>query len=140
MDDLVEREGTVYKKFSDVPFTGQVEGRYQGSLKNGLREGSWVGYHEKGQLGSKGDYKNGLREGSWVGHHENGQLSAKADYKNGKAEGSWVSYWDNGQLQHKGAYQNGEKEGSWESYDKDGSVSVFYMFTGTFKDGVKISD
>ena len=25
MDDLVEREGLYYKKFTDVPFTGQVE-------------------------------------------------------------------------------------------------------------------
>ena len=90
MDDLVEREGTYYKKFTDVPFTGQVEGKRQGSFKNGEREGSWVGYHENGQLLEKGDYKNGLREGSWV------------------------------------------------DYNKDGSVST--DATGTYKDGVKISD
>ena len=32
--DLVEREGLFYKKFTDVPFTGEVEGKKrQGSVK-----------------------------------------------------------------------------------------------------------
>ena len=114
MGDLVYREGTYYKKFTDVPFTGQVEGKRQGSFKNGKHEGSWVGYYEYGQLKSKGDYKNG------------------------EEEGSWVSYYDNGQLQYKGDYKNGKKEGYWEEYHKDGSV--FTIGTGTFKDGWKISD
>jgi len=41
-------------------------------------------------------------------------LSSKGEYKNGKKEGYWVSYFDNGTL-----------------YKED---------TGTFKDGIKISD
>ena len=34
-DDLVERDGLFYKKFTDVPFTGEVTGQKQGRLKNG---------------------------------------------------------------------------------------------------------
>ena len=90
MDDLVERESTYYKKFTDVPFTGKTEGKEQGSLKNGKNEGPWMAYWDNGQLMAKGDYKDGLREGSWV------------------------------------------------DYNKDGSVST--DATGTYKDGVKISD
>ena len=138
MGDLVYREGTYYKKFTDVPFTGEVEGQTQGLFKNGEREGSWVWYYENGQLRRKGDYKNGKVEGSWVGYYEYGQLKSKGDYKNGEEEGSWVSYYDNGQLQYKGDYKNGKKEGYWEEYHKDGSV--FTIGTGTFKDGWKISD
>jgi hypothetical protein len=37
MGDLVYREGTYYKKFTDVPFTGEVEGQTQGLFKNGER-------------------------------------------------------------------------------------------------------
>ena len=114
MDDLVQREGTYYKKFSEVPFTGEVEGQYQGSFKNGLREGSWVRYWDNGNLYYKGDYKNGKKEGSWVSYHKNGQLRYKGDYKNGEEEGSWVGYKVSG--------------------------SVWKKFTGTFKEGVKISD
>jgi hypothetical protein len=33
MGDLVARNGLWYKQFSDVPFTGKVTGREQGSIK-----------------------------------------------------------------------------------------------------------
>ena len=40
MADLVERDGLTYKKFTDVPFTGEVdEGLRQGNYKNGGPEG-----------------------------------------------------------------------------------------------------
>ena len=32
MDDLVKRDGLHYKKFTDVPFTGEVTGKKQGSF------------------------------------------------------------------------------------------------------------
>ncbi|MFB0993718.1 MAG: hypothetical protein QMC17_02655 [Paracoccaceae bacterium] len=112
--DLVGRDGVYYLKFSQVPFTGEIEGRTQGSFKNGLREGSWVSYRDNCQLASAGDYKNGKKEGSWVSYHKNGQLRYKGDYKNGEEEGSWVGYKVSG--------------------------SVWKKFTGTFKEGVKISD
>ena len=61
-DDLVIRDRLYYKKFSDVPFTGKLTGQFQGSFKNGKREGSWLRYWENGQLWRKGDYKNRLKE------------------------------------------------------------------------------
>jgi len=30
------------EKFTDVPFTGEITGREQGSFKNDKKEGSWV--------------------------------------------------------------------------------------------------
>ena len=58
--------------------------------------------------------------------------------KNGKKEGAWVSYYSNGQLKSKGNYENGKREGAWISYHTDGNV--IKEFSGTFKNGVKISD
>ena len=89
-DDLVERNDLYYEKFTNVPFTGKVTGREQGSFKNGERHGAWISYHENGQLWYEGDYKNGKKEGDWV------------------------------------------------DYNKDGTV--WKEYTGTFKDGKKISD
>ena len=110
--DLVEREGLTYKKFTDVPFTGKVTGLSQGKLKNGKKDGPWVGYHKKGQLRNKGTYKNG------------------------KKDGSWVDFWSNGQLWLKGTYKDGKEEGPWVGYKKDGTV--WEEYTGTFKDGKKV--
>ncbi len=42
MDDLVDLDGLYYKKFTDVPFTGDVTGNGQGSISDGKRNGPWV--------------------------------------------------------------------------------------------------
>ena len=120
-DDLRERDGVYYKRFSDVPFSGKVTGLSKGSIKNGMREGAWITYHFDGQLHYKGNYKNGKREGAWI------------------------SYWSNGQLRYKGNYENGEEEGMWVNYERvlrDGAWvrRVLIEGTGIFKNGVKISD
>ncbi len=92
MDDLVERDGIHYKKFSDTPFTGKVTAQTQGSLKNGKRDGPWVYYRENGELEYKGTYKNGKRDGPSVVYYKNGQLVSKGNYKDGKKHGPWVGY------------------------------------------------
>lgn len=115
IDDLVYRNGLYYQKFTDVPFTGEIdEGEFRGSLKNGKREGFWLGY--------------------W----DNGQLLSKGSFKNDKEEGSWEYYWKNGQLLSKGDFRNGKEEGSWMGFSKNGTVDTEY--TGTYKNGVKVSD
>ena len=35
MDDLVERDGLFYKKFTDIPFSGEITGLRNGRIKNG---------------------------------------------------------------------------------------------------------
>ena len=115
MDDLVIRAGFYCEKFTATPFTDEVdEGLYRGSLRNGKREGSWELYYRSGMLRSKGEFKND------------------------ELEGSWESYWDLGQLRMKGDSKNGKREGSWETYKSDGTVDE--EGTGTFKNGVKVSD
>jgi len=37
-DDLVERDGIHYKKFTDVPFSGKVTGSEKGKIKNGVKQ------------------------------------------------------------------------------------------------------
>ena len=62
----------------------------------------------------------------------------QGSFKNGKKEGTWVRYWNNGQLMYKGNFKNGQFEGYWSDYNYDGTV--YKEWTGTYKDGVKISD
>ena len=111
MDKLVKRDGLYYEKFSKTPFTGKVAGKEQGRIKDGKKEGEWVGYWGNGQLMSKVSYKNGKEEGEWVGYHRNGQLSSKGSYKNGLWEGDWVEYYGDGTLYKRGTgtFKNGEK-------------------------------
>ena len=59
-------------------------------------------------------------------------------FKDGKRDGPWVSYHDNGELSYKGTYKDEKPDGPWVFYKEDGTVRDDY--TGTYKDGVKISD
>ena len=67
MDDLVERDGIHYKKFTEVPFTGKITGKVtgveQGSFKDGKKDGPWVGFKQDGTvwLESTGTYKDGVK-------------------------------------------------------------------------------
>ena len=111
IDDLVERDGIYYEKFSDVPFTGKVTGIYQGSIKNGKKDGLWFYYFRTGQLMRKGTLKDGEREGHWVHYHTNGQVMRSGTYKDGEREGPWVFYNETGTVIDSitGTYKNGVK-------------------------------
>ena len=122
MDDLVQRDGLYYKKFTNVPFTGEISGKKQGSIKNGMRTGKWVKYYKNGQLAYKGEYKDGKEVGEWVGYWDNGQLAYKGEYKDGMRTGKWVKYYKNGYLEEKGEYKDGKFEGEWVSYNIDGTI------------------
>ena len=85
MDDLVQREGLYYEKFTDVPFSGKIEGLQRGSFKDGKKDGPWVRYHDNGQLWEKGTYKDGKEEGPWVSYNEDGTVNEEytGTYKDG---------------------------------------------------------
>ena len=63
IDDLVERDGLFYKKFTNTPFTGEVSGIQSGDFKNGKRIGEWLTYYQNGQLRLIRNYKDGKEEG-----------------------------------------------------------------------------
>ncbi len=67
LDDLVRRENLFYKKFTDEPFTGELDKSLtRGSIKNGHFVGSHITYHDNGQLMMKGSFnKNGQMDGLW---------------------------------------------------------------------------
>jgi hypothetical protein len=138
LGDLVERNGLYYEQFTDVPYTGEVTGDTQGSFKSGKKDGAWISYWDNGQLSYEGNYKNDKREGVWVSYFDDGTLNRKGSFTNGINEGTWAYYHRNGQLSYKGNWKNGKQDRAWASYNEDGTVDK--ASTGTFKDGVKISD
>ena len=86
IQDLVERDGRYYQKFTKVPFTGKTSGRRQGLMNDGKWNGPYVSYHDNGQLRSKGTYKDGKQEGPWVFYFSDGSRSNRltGTFKNGK--------------------------------------------------------
>jgi antitoxin component YwqK of YwqJK toxin-antitoxin module len=82
---LVYRDGLLYPKFSDVPFTGKTTGITQGSFRNGKAHGPWVSYHLNGQIFRKGTFKDGKFEGPWVSYSKDGTVWEKytGTFRNG---------------------------------------------------------
>ena len=85
IDDLVITNGLYYKKYTDVPFTGNTTGKSQGSFRNGKKHGPWVSYHDNGQVFSQGTYNNDKEDGPWVGYNDDGTVWEKytGTYKDG---------------------------------------------------------
>ena len=80
MDDLVYRDGFYYKKFSDVPFTGEIDGKSEhttdkGIIVNGKMDGYWIRFWNNGQLFKKGRYIDGKLDGVWVNYDKKGNLN-----------------------------------------------------------------
>ncbi len=65
LDKLEEREGIVYLKGSDTPYTGKATSLYENgqkseaNLKDGKRDGLIVLWHENGQKALEQTYKDG---------------------------------------------------------------------------------
>ena len=95
-------------------------------------------YYDNGQLRFKGSYKDGEYDGPFIVYHQNGQLEFKGSYKDRNLHGLWVTYFENGQLHFKGSYKDGREEGLWVGYNEDGTV--WELMTGTYENGVKISN
>ena len=122
MDDLVIRNELWYKKFSDIPFTGEITGLDQGSMKDGKRNGIWNFYWENGQLFFKIRYKNGIRVGRKVSYYPSGKLMSESNFNNDDLEGLTIYYHENGQIQRIGNHKNHEKVGEWIYYNSDGTI------------------
>ena len=115
IDDLVQRNGLYYKKFTDVPFTGEVSGKESGKIKKGkiAKDGKWLKYYENGQLEKKGNFKDWKPEGFSEYYYENGQLKR---FKDEKKEGLWEYFNEDGSLEKTETYKNGKliKEKTYE--------------------------
>ena len=81
-----------FKKSSSIPFTGDVVGNVNGTVKDGKRDGPWIEKRENGNIHSKTNYKKGIKEGLREEYHDNSLLAEIATYKNGLLSGKYKSF------------------------------------------------
>ena len=107
INDIVERDGLWYEKYSDKPFTGNCNGAYKGKIKNGKKEGKWLYFMVDGQLREKENYENGKKEGEYLMYYSNGKIRQKGNYKNNKLDGKVHWYNIDGSIKMIGIYKKG---------------------------------
>ncbi len=105
MEEVVKRDSTYYKKFSNIPFSGHIES-----------------YHPNGQLKIIGDMSVGKKVGNWVEYYMNGIKKSEGQFAKGKRNGTWVYYFLNANIKEKQFYIEGNKDGLWEKFEVDGTV------------------
>ena len=62
MDDLVKRNDLYYKKFNNVPFTGEISVNKMEVLRK-EETGEWLYYDKNGQLKDKINFKDRKKDG-----------------------------------------------------------------------------
>ena len=123
-EELEEREGIVYLKGSDTPYTGKVFGLYEngkkkqeGNLKDGKPNGLWVNWHENGQKGEQVNFKDGKEDGLNVAWYDTGEKELEYNFKDGKKDRLWLIWHKNGQKAAERNFKDGEmlSEKYWNS-------------------------
>ena len=130
----------------------------KGQLVNGVRNGTWVTYHDdsnkikkittyiqgikngieitmndRGQIESREEFKNDILHGLKA-TYSFGQPTEETSYKDGQFDGPFVIY-SNRKVQRKGSFKNGKQHGTLEYFNDKGDVTLRYEY----KDGEKIS-
>ena len=146
-ENLVERKNVYYKKFSQEPYSGLVEGIQQGKIKNGKREGPWFRYYPNGNLKAEYYYENGMPEGPsklcfeedsgfclainyeksgwgfWRVRDQRGQIIQERRYNPDGIQEGYSKYWyGNGQLAQKHFYWDGKLHLDSKNWDKNGQL------------------
>ena len=92
-DDFLSRDKKIYKKFSDIPFTGRIKspnGKNKFWLitnyKDGLAHGLYQKFFQDGSIMHTGVYEKGNRTGKWNGYHPDGSFdyTITTIYEDGK--------------------------------------------------------
>jgi antitoxin component YwqK of YwqJK toxin-antitoxin module len=118
-DELEVREGVVYLKNSDSPYTGKS-----------------FEFHDNGQKAAEGNFKDGEYDGLVVTWYENGQKNLETNFKDGKQDGLSVGWYENGQKELEINHKDGKRDGPRVTWHENGQK----MMESTFKDNEPISE
>ena len=110
IDEIVKRDDTFYRKFSNIPFSGHIES-----------------YHPNGQLKIVGDLLDGKKVGNWIEYYLSGIKKSEGQFNNGKKDGPWVYYFLNANIKEKQFFIDGHKDGLWEKFDVHGTLSLIHI-------------
>ncbi len=90
-ETLIEMGRLKYHPETKELYSGEVfqnrmggEKEFEGSYKDGKKDGVWITWYENGQKSDEGTWKDGERDGLRTGWYENGQKWYEGTYKDGK--------------------------------------------------------
>lgn len=124
---LEMRDTLIYKKGSNIPFTGREKARVRNkvieyNVFEGVRHGEFIIYYENGNIEIKGQMDNGRNLGKWQYYYQSGEIESEGYFVNNQPEGKWIWYSLLGNIKEEGNYKQGRRVGLWKNFDDDGNV------------------
>lgn len=105
------------------------------NFENGIANGIYIEFNEKGQINIQAFYKNNKLHGSWAKFNY-GRYETSAFYTDGILDGPYKEYMpQTGRLQKEINYKMGVQDGYFRYYNESGQINMEYLY----KDGEKIS-
>ena len=136
-EQLILRQGRMYRTNQAEPFTGALVERYPGGvlksrsrLVAGLLEGISEGWHTNGQIAVREHFKAGVAHGLRTKWYEQGKLLSETTIREGEHDGTFRRWHENGQLAEAVEMKQGHPEG----------VSSAYYPSGCLKARTRIQD
>jgi antitoxin component YwqK of YwqJK toxin-antitoxin module len=131
---LEMRDTLIYKKGSDVPFTGREQARVKDKtieydIVNGVKQGEFVIYYENGNTQIKGQLDKNINIGKWQYFYESGELESEGYFANDMPEGKWLWYFPSGELKEEGNFKEGRRIGKWKNFDENGNIIMEKEFS-----------
>lgn len=130
-----------YTKGSDVLDVSfyTIDGKKvsQGKMRNRVREGEWIFYHQDGSsILSREFYTNGQKNGTKTDYFINGAIALEEFYKDGERDGSSTHYTENKTVLKEFTYNKGLLHGSAKIYDALGQLIKEGAYKRNRKDGI----
>ena len=105
------------------------------SFKNGLPDGTWIGYWADGSTRYTIDYKKGDKDGNELRYDSTGVLIFEVKYSKGIRNGIEKEYFSNGQLKRSAKYKDNKLNGKTEHFDSLGVKLETIAYKDSLRDG-----
>lgn len=105
------------------------------SFKNGLPDGTWIGYWADGSTRYTIDYKKGDKDGNELRYDSTGVLIFEVKYSKGIRNGIEKEYFSNGQLKRSAKYKDNKLNGKTEYFDSLGVKLETIAYKDSLRDG-----
>jgi len=124
---LIIKDNLLYKKGSDVPFTGRerafVENKIiEYDVKDGYKHGDFRIFSEDGILELQGQLDSNKNVGKWQYFYPNGQIESEGYFVNDLPDGKWIWNYPDGKKKEEGIHLNGKRIGMWYQFNNSGEI------------------
>ena len=94
----------------------------------GQKQGTDTLFYTSGKIKEINSYKDGMLEGTTIGYFPNGAKEYEISFEKDKKQGFMRNYFLNGQLKSTGWYDAGDPSGDWIEYNEKGKVVSTYTY------------